>query len=345
MDELGLELAAAYYVDVVGPLLQHRWPGLPHAAARLGGGSEVLGLDDELSRDHDWGLRLTVLVDPDRVGPVHGYLEQELPEQFAGRPARFAVTGDPVARHRVDVDTVDGFARARLGLDPVRSWTVTDWLSLTGQAVLEVTAGEVFADTRGELAALRQRLAWYPEQVWRQVVAVDWARIGEELPLMGRAGDRGDELGWRVILGRLTQAAMHLGFMLDRCWPPFPKWAGTRFASLPRASAATSALRSGLVADHWLAGQESFCQALAILHELQRHVGLPTGPEPLERFHTRPYLTVHHHVTALLIGSITDHELRALPAGLGCVEQRTDNVTILTTPQLRKATLALTTQG
>jgi len=94
MEESGLELAAAYYVDVVGPLLQKRWPGLSHAAARLGGGSEVLGLDDELSRDHDWGLRLTVLVDADRVGPAHGYLEQVLPEQFAGRPVRFAVTRD-----------------------------------------------------------------------------------------------------------------------------------------------------------------------------------------------------------------------------------------------------------
>lgn len=345
MSESGLELAAAYYADVVGPLLQKRWPGLPHAAARLGGGSEVLGLDDELSRDHDWGLRLTVLVDADRVRPVHEYLEQVLPEQFAGRPVRFAVTGDPVARHRVAVETVAGFARARLGLDPDQSWTVTDWLSLSGQAVLEVIAGKVFLDTGGELATLRQRLAWYPEQVWRYVVAVDWARIGEELPLLGRAGDRGDELGWRVILSRLTQAAMHLGFMLDRCWPPYAKWVGTRFVSLPTASAATSALRSGLAADHWLAGQESFCQALAVLHELQRQVGLPTALEPLERFHTRPYLTVHHHVTALLIGSITDPDLRALPMGLGCVEQRTDNVTILTTPHLRKATLALTSPG
>jgi hypothetical protein len=47
----GIGVARCYYEDVVAPLVLRRWPGLPHAAARLGSGSDVLGLDDELSRD------------------------------------------------------------------------------------------------------------------------------------------------------------------------------------------------------------------------------------------------------------------------------------------------------
>src|SRR6266581_3182688 len=59
----GRELAQQFHADVVAPLLARAMPRLRYAAARLGSGSDVLGLDDAMSRDHDWGCRLTMLVD------------------------------------------------------------------------------------------------------------------------------------------------------------------------------------------------------------------------------------------------------------------------------------------
>ena len=59
----GTELARRFYTHAVAPLLRKAMPGLGYAAARLGSGSDVLGLDDATSRDHDWGCRLTLLVD------------------------------------------------------------------------------------------------------------------------------------------------------------------------------------------------------------------------------------------------------------------------------------------
>jgi len=50
----GLELSARFYREAVRPLLDARFPGLRHAAARLGRGSDVLGFDTEMSMDHDW---------------------------------------------------------------------------------------------------------------------------------------------------------------------------------------------------------------------------------------------------------------------------------------------------
>jgi len=61
----GAELARRFFTEVVEPLLSQALPGLGYAAARLGSGSDVLGLDDAMSRDHDWGCRLTLLVDED----------------------------------------------------------------------------------------------------------------------------------------------------------------------------------------------------------------------------------------------------------------------------------------
>lgn len=70
----GLKLSRALYTDAVAPLLSEALPGLPHAAALLGPGSEVLGLDTGRSTDHGWGPRLQLLVagPPDRVHRIRG---------------------------------------------------------------------------------------------------------------------------------------------------------------------------------------------------------------------------------------------------------------------------------
>ena len=50
----GLELSRRFYWEVVRPLLDAEFTGLPHAAALIGSGSEVLGYDDAQSTDHHW---------------------------------------------------------------------------------------------------------------------------------------------------------------------------------------------------------------------------------------------------------------------------------------------------
>ena len=156
MTESGIALAAAYFSDVVAPLLASRLPGVRYAAARLGSGSDVLGLDDSISRDHDWGLRLTILVeDAHAIAEVDDLFDRLLPAEFRGHQTRFATTWHPTRQHQIEVATADDFAMSRLGLDPLRSNTAVDWLTLTGQSVLEVTAGPVFVDDVGRITDIR----------------------------------------------------------------------------------------------------------------------------------------------------------------------------------------------
>ena len=163
----GVDLARRFHSDLVRPILAERFPHLPYAAGRVGSGSDVLGFDDDTSQDHDWGLRLNLFVPVDAVNEVDRELERQLPETYEGLPTRFAFTGQTERRHHVDVTSVSEFLDARLGFDPRTDPSVADWLSLTGQAALEVTAGPVFIDTDGALIAARHALAWYPDDVWR----------------------------------------------------------------------------------------------------------------------------------------------------------------------------------
>ena len=96
-DLRGAELARSFFSGVVEPLLDRALPGLAYAAARLGSGSDVLGLDDAMSRDHDWGCRLTLLVDEAgraSIPHVSLLLERELPKSYRGFPVRFPMTQD-----------------------------------------------------------------------------------------------------------------------------------------------------------------------------------------------------------------------------------------------------------
>src|ERR1700761_4803906 len=127
----GRELARQFHAEVVEPLLADSMPGLRYAAGRLGSGSDVLGLDDAMSRDHDWGCRLTLLVDGadrDAVPQIRRVLGQKLPESYQGFPVRFPVTWDSSPAHQVEVATVADFAASRLGADPTGEMSAVDWL-------------------------------------------------------------------------------------------------------------------------------------------------------------------------------------------------------------------------
>lgn len=166
------------------------------------------------------------------------------------------------------------------------------------------------------------RSAGRPRWSRAYVVAVDWQRIGQELPLLARAADRGDDLGSQVLLGRLTGIAMHLGFLLHRRWPPYPKWLGTMFARLPDAAPLARLLTAALTADGpWSRRLPMFTDALEALFALQRDVGLPTGPRVVEPFWDRGFPAIADSVVTDLLDTIADEGVRSLPRGVGSIEQ------------------------
>src|SRR5580658_9234832 len=89
----GLELSRRFYAEVVGPWLARAFPQVRHAAALIGYGSELLGFDDEMSRDHNWGPRIWLFVTEadfaTQAQAVVSAFAAFAPETFAGAPIGF----------------------------------------------------------------------------------------------------------------------------------------------------------------------------------------------------------------------------------------------------------------
>lgn len=336
-------MARRFFTDAVEPLLRQAVPELRYAAARLGSGSDVLGLDDEMSRDHDWGCRLTLLVDEEsreQVAPISRMLADRLPERFEELPVRFPITWDSSLSHRVEVATVADFAASRLGVNPTGGLSVLDWLTLTGQSVLEVTAGPVFADRTRALGPVRASLTWYPPDVERYVLAAGWQRVCQLLPMVGRTAEVGDELGSRLLSTQLARDLISLAFALARRWAPYAKWRGTVFRSLPVAARLGSLLDDAAVAPGWRERENALAAACEVLLEIQRERGLPAPASAVIPFFDREYRTVDWAVPDALLAGITDPDVARLPPMVGSIEQWIDSTDVLSDPGRRAASQA-----
>ncbi|MCU7728660.1 DUF4037 domain-containing protein [Actinoplanes sp. KI2] len=295
----GIEISRRYYLESVAPGLA----GVPHAAALLGAGSEVLGYDDDVSPDHDFGERVQVFY-PDR-------------------------------------ETVGDFFTAGLGVDPLAGMSVADWLLTPTQILAGLTRGAVFHDPEGELARRRAALAWYPADVWRYALAAGWLKVGQEEAFVARAGSTGDDLGSRILAGRLVRELMRIAFLVERRWAPYGKWFGKGFGELKLAAELGPPLRGALGAETWREREDMICTAGSLLAAATNELGLCPAVDPApRRFYTRDIRVLDgHRFTVAMIAEISDPVLlgivervgrrNGIPRAAGTIDQAVDSTDVL----------------
>jgi uncharacterized protein DUF4037 len=349
----GLELSRRFYFEAVRPILDRTFPGLEHAAGLIGPGSETLGYDDETSRDHHWGPRVQLFVrELAHADGVDETLARELPPEFHGFPTSFGapdedgtrllvrVESGPVA-HRVETDTVGGFARELLGVDPLAGFGVVDWLVTPSQRLLELTGGGVFVDPVGQLTRLRALLAWYPHDVWLYAMAGHWSAVAELEHLVGRAAARDDGAGAAAICASLARHLMRLALLQERRYPPYAKWLGTAYADLerPEARPLATALAAATPAER----EDALAAAYELVAERHNELGVTVRVDPAVRpFWGRPYRVLFaDRLADALVEAIADPAVRALGHTAGPVDAVTDNTEVLTRPHLWRRLTAL----
>lgn len=351
-DGIGLRLSSAFFSTVVGPIISRRLPRLPYAAARIGLGSEVLGYDTEMSADHDYGPSVQIfLAEAEFPGTAERVLEalaEELPAAFEGWSVRYAANTRPPAsarrpgmawcEHGVELYTVDAWCERFLGrrFEAPLAWR--DWLAYPEQLFLLATGGRVFRDDVGELSALRDRLAYFPRDVWLYKLAVQWARIAEERAYVGRAGSVGDEIGSNLIAARMVGNIIRLALLVERRYAPYPKWLGTAFARLSAARELTPLLERALAARGWREREAALHAACRHLAQWQVRQGVPGAVDPTDgSLHSRPFRFVDSMaISTGLREAIEDENLRNLP-GIGAADQFLSANFVRAVPELTQA--------
>jgi uncharacterized protein DUF4037 len=342
----GLELSRRFYFEAVRPILERDFPEVEHAAALIGHGSEVLGFDDERSRDHQWGPRVLLFVrDLGSADEIDRTMAIKLPAAIAGFPTHFGPTEEegtvaiaeiesgPI-NHRVETLMLSEYLRSELGIDPLDGFGPSDWLATPTQRLLEITAGEVFADPIGALTRVRQLLAWYPHDVWLLVMAGHWRRVAQLEHFLGRTGSRGDEVGSQVIAAWLVRELMRIGLLQERHYPPYWKWLGTAHAQLNRSE--TKALARVLAAGDWRSREDALVEAYKAVAVRHNELGVTEAVDPdVRQFFGRPFRVLFaDRFVGALRDALTDPSLRAIDHQAGSVDAVSDNVDLLSEPRL-----------
>ena len=224
----GLEIAEKYYLEYGAPMIRKEFPELEGivAVGLCGSGSECMGYDDELSRDHDFEPSFIIFLPPEEVVDRRLAFRLEraydkLPDEFMGLKRNKDVSFD-TGRHGV-VRAADFFL-SKVG-DPEGDLTLEQWMSVSEHYLLEATNGKIFRDDLGLVTDVRKKLAYFPEDVRLK-------KLAGALMLAEQAS----EYNYERLLSRSDTAAAQLAiceyvrevisaiFLLEKKYKPFYKW-------------------------------------------------------------------------------------------------------------------------
>lgn len=231
------EVSHQFFLQVVEPILKREHPTVlaETAFGIFGYGSEALGLDDEFSRDHHFGLRIDALMPEtmfqETAGEVMATVAERLPASFMGHSLREG----HLAGAGLACDSLPAFLRRTIGLTAAPAdWF--EWLSIPEEDITHVINGEVWRDDAGEFTALRQAFdGYYPETIRRRRIA-HWCRFfsGMGAYALQRALLRDNAYYAHIAFSRCLRWGVQLAFMLERRYFPYDKWIMQAFTELPR---------------------------------------------------------------------------------------------------------------
>ena len=224
----GLAVAEKYYEEFGAPMIHAEFPELEGiiAVGLLGSGSECMGYDDDISKDHDFEPGFIIFLPPEEVVDRRLAFRLEraydkLPDEFMGLKRNKDVSFD-TGRHGV-VRAADFFL-SKVG-DAEGNLTLEKWLTIPEHYLLEATNGKIFRDDLGLVTDIRKKLAYFPEDVRLKKLA-GALMLAEQASNYNyeRLLSRKDTAGAQLAVYEYVKNVISIIFLLEKKYKPFYKW-------------------------------------------------------------------------------------------------------------------------
>jgi len=291
----GMTLCEGFYRDCAAEILHTYFPSLSFSAGLLGYGSDVLGYDDPVSTDHMWGPRFYLFLTEADMGlrdEIMAAFSHHLPPVYRGYSVHFTAPdpNDNGVRHPcfrtegpvdplIFITTFDAFLTEQLGTADPSALTPEQWLAVSEHRLLSIVSGKFFHDGL-HCTQLVEKLQYYPREVQLYLIASCWNIIASEQAFLRRTGDVGDDMGSRLICGRIAERLMRLCFLYKGVYAPYSKWFGTAFARLEIDPAIGQFLREALAAADLEEREANLIRAMVLVAQMHNQSGL-TKPVPV----------------------------------------------------------------
>ncbi|MEE1186476.1 MAG: DUF4037 domain-containing protein [Acutalibacteraceae bacterium] len=224
----GLDISREFYLQYGEPMLESEFCDVADriAVGLVGEGSECLGFDDEVSRDHDFDAGFCLFItkeDEEKFGFKLERAYSKLPKEFMGLKRGLI---SPVGGNRHGVIVIDDFYTRFLGA-PNAPDTVERWLYTPSFSLLCASNGEVFEDKLGAFSKVRNELLkGYPEDIRRK-------KLAAHTVLMAQAGQynyprlisRDEQGAAQLAIFEFVKNAISAIYLLNNKYEPFYKWA------------------------------------------------------------------------------------------------------------------------
>ena len=285
----GLDLCESFFNECAKPIIDKYFPNMQYSAGLISYGSDVLGYDDEISRDHMWGPRFYMFLserDIDKKYEIFNRFAENLPYEYMGYSVNFTEPdwNDCGVQHPqfinsgkvnplIFIQTFDEFLIDEIGTADLDSIKPLDWLAFSEHRLLSLVSGKLFVD-KLNIREQTAKIKYYPDDVKLYLIASQWELISSEQAFVKRCGDCGDEIGSQIICARIAERLMRLCFLYKDRYAPYSKWFGTAFNKLDIDESIKIKMKAALQANNLTERENNLVAAQALVADLHNAGGL-----------------------------------------------------------------------